>query len=146
MSRSFPPPSASPRPRVFPLDRSTLLLVLALAACSGAQPAPQVEGVPAWLPVYPDSEVQPLFEAPNAEGGTQGAVSFRVPAEAGEVVKFYRDQLEAADFEVEVLPFRSDVGRGVRIEGGDSKTGFHAIVTEEDDGTATVVANYTEKP
>lgn len=122
-----------------------LLLVVTLAACSGSQPAPRVEGVPAWLPVYPDSEVQPLFEAPTAEGGVQGAVSFLIPAEAGAVVKFYRDRFEAAHLEVEIVPFRSDAGRGARIEGGDSETGFHAIVSEEGDGTSSAIFNYTAK-
>ena len=146
MNRHFTP-QAVPPPRSAPPARWTLLLVLVLViGCSPSQPAALVEGVPAWLPVYPDNEVQPLFEAPNEQGGTRGAVSFHIPAEASEVVKFYRDQLEAADLEVEVLPFRSEAGRGARLEGGDSKIGFHAIVSEEGDGTATVIVNYTEKP
>lgn len=145
MSRSFRSPRVSPRPGLVSHGSRALLVLLALTACSGSPPAPRVEGVPAWLPVYPDSEVQPLFEAATEPQGIRGAVSFRIPAEAGEAVQFYRDRFEAAHFEVRVSPFRSDAGRGARIEGGDSKTGFHAIVSQEDDGTCSAVFNYTTR-
>ena len=122
-----------------------LALLVTLAACSGSRPSVEVEGVPPWLPVYPDSRVQPMFETPTQEGGVRGAVSFQIPAEAGEVVAFYRDRFEAARLQVRVHPFRSETGRGARLEGGDAETGFHAIVSEEDDGTTSAIFNYTAK-
>jgi hypothetical protein len=133
------------RPRLLLPGICGFVLLAILVACSGSHLAPRVKGVPAWLPVYPDSEVQPKFEAPTEQGGVQGAVSFQIPAHAGDVVEFYRDRFEAAKLEVEVLPFRSSIGRGVRIEGGDTKTGFHAIVSQEDDGTTSAIFNYIAK-
>jgi len=119
------------------------ILWLLVLGCSGAGSREQVEGLPTWLPVYSGSEIQPLYQTPTEEG-SQGAVSFVVPASAGDVVKFYRDRFEQAGFEVKVLPFRSQVGRGARLEGGDSKIGFHALIEEENGDTATAVFNYTQ--
>lgn len=120
-----------------------LILVLLLSPGGCAERPVEVEGVPSWLPIYPGSDVSPMFETPT-EQGSQGAVSFTIPATARDAISFYRDKLEATGFEVKIIPFRSDLGRGARIEGGDSKTGFHAIFNEEEGETASAIFNYTQ--
>lgn len=116
-----------------------------LTGCTGSVTAvgATVEGAPQWLPVYPGSEAELVYSL-DGESETTGALSLVTGDEAGEVVTFYRDRMEAQQFRLRVYPFRTDFGRGARIDGHseDETRGFHATVTPEE-GRTTVLINYT---
>lgn len=111
-----------------------------------ATAAPVLDRGLAWLPVFPDSAVQPLIEQ-QAEDGVSGTLTLVAEADAREVVRFYRDELEARQFKLRISPFETPHGRGARISGHNASEtqGLNATVTPGETST-TVLINYKFAP
>lgn len=136
------------RPRTFVVP----LLLTLLAACGGNAPggagqesAAGEDGIPAWIPAYPGSEMELVYSRPTDEG-VEGAVNVATDDGPRDVVIFYRDQLEEAEFEVDLAPYDTEYGRGAILNAhsvGETE-GFFATITPADDGGTGVVINYAE--
>lgn len=124
---------------------ASILVLAGLAACTGEAPPGATAEAPDWLPRYPGSESQSIFEAPTEEG-FKGTVALTTADGASEVVSFYKEELEGAGFEVEITPYPTNHGRGASLQGHSASEteGLFLIVSPRGDGGSSVYINYEQ--
>ena len=126
----------------------TLLLVTlaaGLVGCSGEVARQGTAEAPDWLPEYPGAEETSVFETPT-EQGSKGTVAWTTSDGASEVVSFFKEELEAAGFDVKIIPYPTDHGRGASLQGHSASEteGFFLIISPQEDGGSSVFINYEQ--
>lgn len=122
-----------------------LLLSLGLAGCSGEAAREGTAEAPEWLPRYPGAEETSVFETPTEEG-SKGTVALTTADGASEVMSFYKKELEADGFDLEIIPYPTDHGRGASLQGHSASEteGLFLIVSPREDGGSSVFINYEQ--
>jgi hypothetical protein len=98
--------------------------------------------IPTWVPDYPGSNPQNAFSA-QGKDGRSGTFTFKTQDSADHVVKFYREQLEAAGLKVAVV-VNSGSGQVITSEDEVKRHTFMVVAGAEGNQT-TVNVTYTNK-
>jgi hypothetical protein len=101
--------------------------------------------LPAWVPIYPGSEVQTALDATNAEGRT---VSFNVTTDdsVDQVIEFYESKLGGAGLKIAKNTMEAEGQRSAVLTGTseDDKRNVTAIIGQQD-GKTTANINLNAK-
>jgi hypothetical protein len=101
--------------------------------------------IPEWVPAYPDAEPQNRSSV-KTSGAVTGSFKISTSDPVADVIAFYRDQLKAAGFEVNVNTFSGDGTEGGMVNGAaeTENRSVMALVNREDDVT-TVSVTFSEE-
>jgi len=101
-----------------------------------------IDGLPDWLPVYPDADAEGAYASSTPEGRS-GAFTFKTTSGIDEVVAFYKEVFVDAGLQIQnettmgdgavLLAMSEDQGRSAQLS-----------ASAEDDGVSGMV-NFTEK-
>ena len=106
------------------------------------------EELPEWIPLYPGaSEPKSTYAASTAET-VSGLVSIRTSDDVDAVLEFYRSELEAAGYEVEVSTLSGGGGgQAGAVNGRNQETGSTVNATASRDGEETLITiQYNGRP
>ena len=105
------------------------------------------EKIPSWIPRYEGTAPDGFFSS-SSEGEKSGACSIQTSDDPKQVLSFYRDQLEAAGFELQEQTIASGKQQVTILSAsneGESKQLQLTASREEGASETTVMLNYTEK-
>ncbi|MDH3745850.1 MAG: hypothetical protein OES47_12190 [Acidobacteriota bacterium] len=100
-----------------------------------------LDDVAEWVPLYPDAKAKSPLHMATAEG-VSGTVSMETSDSVEDVVAFYKEQLEEAEFEVRSSDYRSGDQVTSTVSGTQGEKTINVIVTQEN-GVTRVVASYS---
>jgi len=103
--------------------------------------------LPAWVPTYPDGDVQGSYDAISAEGRS-AAFTVTTSNRPAEVLAFYESRLEAAGLTAQKSTFEAGSGvfGGTVIGTTQDEKRTVTVMVSADEGQTSAVVSFTEKP